>query len=106
MVVGYRIAPLTHALVKGFGMLKTTVYSLPNILAGKPVVPELMQAACTPANLGDAVVAWFHDAERRDELAHAFERMHLALHAGGGAAAAAALAVEQTLAAHSAQRTP
>lgn len=98
MVVGYRIAPLTHALVKGFGMLKTHVYSLPNILAGKPVVPELMQHDCTPEKLADAVLEWFADAPRRNALAQEFERLHLALHAGGGAAANAARAIEQLLA--------
>ncbi|MBN8734951.1 MAG: lipid-A-disaccharide synthase [Xanthomonadales bacterium] len=97
MVVGYRIAPFTHAIVKGLGMLKTDVYSLPNVLAGKRVVPELMQRDCTPAKLADAVLGWFRDAGRRDALTHEFERMHLALHAGGGAAMAAARAIEPLL---------
>lgn len=98
MVVGYRIAPFTHAIVKGFGMLKTSVYSLPNILAGQPLVPELMQHDCTPEQLAQAVVKLFRDPTHRDELMHEFERMHLALHAGGGAAATAARAIEQMLA--------
>jgi len=34
MVVGYRIAPLTHFIVKRLGLLKTDHYSLPNVLAG------------------------------------------------------------------------
>ncbi|TAN03704.1 MAG: lipid-A-disaccharide synthase, partial [Rhodanobacteraceae bacterium] len=97
MVVGYRIAPLTHALVKGLGMLKTRVYSLPNILAGKMLVPEFMQGNCTPEKIADAVLRWFREPDRRDELVHDFECMHLALHAGGGAAAAAARAVEQVM---------
>ncbi|HST28042.1 MAG TPA: lipid-A-disaccharide synthase, partial [Rudaea sp.] len=48
MTVAYRIAPLTHFIVKTLGMLRTDVYSLPNILAGKRLVPELMQDACKP----------------------------------------------------------
>ncbi len=48
MVVAYRVAPLTYRIVKMFGLLRTDVYSLPNILAGKTLVPELMQDACTP----------------------------------------------------------
>lgn len=97
MVVGYRIAPVTHAIVKGLGMLKTDVYSLPNILAGRMMVPELMQRDCRPEKLADAVLGWFRDPDGRDALAHEFERIHLALHAGGGAAASAARAVEQVL---------
>jgi lipid-A-disaccharide synthase len=101
MVVGYRIAPLTHALVKGLGMLKTNLYALPNVLAGKMLVPELMQRDCTPEKLADAVIALFRDTAHRDELTHEFERMHLALHKGGGAAASAARAIDDVLATRS-----
>ena len=103
MVVGYRIAPFTHAVVKGLGMLKTNVYSLPNVLAGQPLVPELMQDDCTPRHLADAVLGLFRDADRRGELVHEFERMHLSLHTGGGAAASAARAIEQLLIPHAAE---
>lgn len=106
MVVGYRIAPLTHALVKGLGMLKTDVYALPNVLAGKTLVPELMQHDCTPARLADAVIGLFRDPARRDELTHEFERMHLSLHKGGGAAASAARAIDQVLATRSGTTAP
>ncbi|MBS0383107.1 MAG: lipid-A-disaccharide synthase [Proteobacteria bacterium] len=106
MVVGYRIAPLTHALVKGLGMLKTHVYSLPNVLAGKTLVPELMQGDCTPAKLAQAVLHWFHHPGECEELGHEFERMHLALHAGGGAADSAARAIGQLLARPAQGSTP
>ncbi|TAN07311.1 MAG: lipid-A-disaccharide synthase [Rhodanobacteraceae bacterium] len=100
MVVGYRIAPLTYALVKGLRMLKTDLYSLPNALAGAPLVPELMQRDCTPARLADAVLAWFRDPVRCAALAEAFKRMHLSLYAGNGAATAASRAIEQLLHPH------
>jgi len=103
MVVGYRIAPFTHAVVKGLGMLKTNVYSLPNVLAGQPLVPELMQDDCTPERLADAILGLFRDTDRRGELVHEFERMHLSLHTGGGAAASAARAIEQLLIPHAAE---
>ncbi|MGH8183130.1 MAG: lipid-A-disaccharide synthase [Rhodanobacteraceae bacterium] len=105
MVVGYRIAPLTHALVKGLGMLKTNVYSLPNVLAGKNVVPELMQGDCTPDKLASATLTWLRNSSDRDALTHEFERMHLALHTGGGAATAAR-AVEQMLSLEGAASPP
>lgn len=105
MVVGYRIAPFTHAVVKGLGMLKTNVYSLPNVLAGRTLAPELMQGDCTPERLADAVLALFRDTGRRDELVHEFERTHLSLHTGGGAAASAARAIEQLLIPHAAEWT-
>lgn len=106
MVVGYRIAPFTHAIVKGLGMLKTSVYSLPNVLAGKTVVPELMQGNCTPEKLAQAVLHWFRNPDQCEELSHEFERMHLALHAGGGAAESAARAIGQLLAPTAQGATP
>src|SRR5207253_489984 len=38
MVVGYRIAPLTHFIVKRLGLLKVDRYSLPNVLANDRLV--------------------------------------------------------------------
>lgn len=98
MVVGYRIAALTYALVKGLGMLKTHLYALPNVLAGKQLVPELMQHDCTPEKLAGAVLAQFRDRHQHDGSIHAFERLHLALHQGGAAAVNAARAVEDVIA--------
>jgi len=68
------------------------------------LVPELMQRDCTPENLANAVVKLFGDANRRDELTQEFERMHLALHTGGGAAASAARAIGQMLMPQAAER--
>src|SRR5690606_22746800 len=47
MVVGHRIAPTTHRIVRGLGMLKSAHVSLPNVLAGEALVPELLQDDCT-----------------------------------------------------------
>ena len=63
MVVGHRIAPVTYAIVKLFGLLKSAHVSLPNILAGKPLVPELLQDDCTAGKLHAALLGWFRDAE-------------------------------------------
>ena len=98
MVVAYRIAPLTHAIVKSLGMLKTDVYALPNILAGRKIVPELMQSDCTPGTLAAAVAGLFRAPSQRDGLVHEFERLHLALRAEGGAAATAANVVGRMMA--------
>src|SRR5690606_6975111 len=46
MVVTYRMAPLSWALVKR--LVKTPFAALPNILAGRALVPELIQDDATP----------------------------------------------------------
>jgi len=97
MVVGYRIAALTYRIVRSLNLLKTSVYSLPNILAGHPLVPELMQDECTAENLAAEVLRLFDEPGRRALMVNAFERMHLNLHIGGGAAAAAARAISELL---------
>jgi lipid-A-disaccharide synthase len=97
MVVGYRIAALTYRIVHSLNLLKTSVYSLPNILAGHALVPELMQDECTAETLATEVLRLLDEPGRRALMVNAFERMHLNLHIGGGAAAAAARAASALL---------
>lgn len=92
MVVGYRISPLTYRLVMGLGMMRTSRYSLPNVLANEPIVPELMQRDCTPENLAEAVMLWFGDADARAALLPRFEHIHAKLRGDADAAAADAVA--------------
>jgi lipid-A-disaccharide synthase len=55
MVVTYRLAPLTAWLFRHFGGLQTRFFSLPNLIAGQQIVPELLQQDATPAALADAL---------------------------------------------------
>ena len=91
MVVGYRISALTYRLVMGLGLMKVNRYSLPNVLANEPIVPELMQHDCTPENLADAVLAWFADADARATLLPRYHAIHARLRGGASTAAAAAV---------------
>ena len=104
MVVGYRVAPLSYRVARALKMLKTDIYSLPNILAracgidtgGRLLVPELMQDDCTADKLAGATLALFKDSERRATIVAAFEVLHQALRGGlddrAGDRAAAAIA--------------
>jgi lipid-A-disaccharide synthase len=105
MVVGYRVAPMSYRIARALNMLKTDIFTLPNILAraeGLPElpVPELMQDDCTAAKLADATLALFRDTERRGAVVAAFEHLHRALrgnddnHAADRAAAAVAELLE------------
>jgi len=92
MVVGYRISALTYRLVMGLGLMRSNHYSLPNVLANEPVVPELMQGECTPENLVGALASWLGDAEACATLERRFLAIHERLRGGGSGAAAAAVA--------------
>ncbi|MDR3385720.1 MAG: lipid-A-disaccharide synthase [Rudaea sp.] len=92
MVVAYRLAPLTYRIVTWLGMLRTNVYSLPNILAAGPLVPELMQDACTPAGLAESLLPFLRARSIPQEMSATFLRLHLALRGDADRSAAAAIA--------------
>lgn len=93
MVVAHRISPTTYRIVKGMGMLKTDVYSLPNFLAGGKVVPELMQDDCTPPNIASALRVVLQDRSTFDrEVRPQFVQIHETLRQGAAASAARAIA--------------
>ena len=52
MVVAYRLAPLTYAIARR--LVHTPYVAIPNLLAGRRLVPEFIQHAATPAALGAA----------------------------------------------------
>jgi len=79
MVVGHRIAPLTHRIVTTFGLLKTRYVSLPNILAGAELAPELLQADCTADKLAAAVLHWFEQPEAVAALRPQYRAIHESL---------------------------
>ena len=56
MVAAYKVAPFTYRMVKRFNLLKVSSFSLPNILSGKNLVPELMQEDCNPAAIAEVLL--------------------------------------------------
>lgn len=92
MVVAYKIAPLTYSIVKGFGMLKVDHYSLPNVLANEPLVPELMQYDCTPENLAAAISSWLRNPTSMAALPLRFRELHQVLRRNASLRAAEAVA--------------
>ncbi|MFN3579992.1 MAG: lipid-A-disaccharide synthase, partial [Pseudomonas sp.] len=54
MVVAYRMAGLTFKILKR--LVKVGHVSLPNLLAGREVVPEFLQDAATPEAMGQALL--------------------------------------------------
>ena len=92
MVVGYRISALTYRIVMALGLMKVNRYSLPNVLANEPIVPELMQGQCTPENLFEALMNWFGNRQARDNLQPRFLAIHERLRRDASASAATAIA--------------
>ena len=65
MVVVYRLSPWTYRLGRRFVHLDT--FAMPNLIAGRRVVPELIQDACTPEAVAREVIGYLtDDARSRD----------------------------------------
>ncbi len=91
MVVGHRIAPTTYRIVRSLGLLKSRYVSLPNVLAGEALVPELLQDDCTADNLAAAVLRWLEDPAAAAALLPRFTAIHQELRRDASARAAEAV---------------
>ena len=58
-VIGYKVNALTHALVRS--RIKTKYAHLTNIMLNYPLVPEMIQADCTPDALANAASLYLQD---------------------------------------------
>ncbi|MBK0016233.1 lipid-A-disaccharide synthase [Kosakonia cowanii] len=74
MVVGYRMKPFTFWLAKR--LVKTPYVSLPNLLAGREVVKELLQEECQPQALASALEPLLANSETRHEMHDLFRELH------------------------------
>jgi lipid-A-disaccharide synthase len=68
------------------------VYSLPNILAGREIVPELMQDDCKPQALASTLLPLLRARAIAPELLAEFRRQHESLRGDAPHNAAAAIA--------------
>ncbi|MDF3845999.1 lipid-A-disaccharide synthase [Pseudomonas citronellolis] len=86
MVVAYKVAPLTYAILKR--LVKSPYISLPNLLAGRLLAPELIQDAATPEALAQHLLPLLDDGSAQTE---SFDAIHRALRQDASAQAAEAV---------------
>lgn len=92
MVVVYRVSPLTYRLGKPF--LKVDTYAMPNLVAGRRIVTELIQDDLTPERLAEETIALLTDSERHARTREALQRVREQLGAPGASARAAEAILE------------
>lgn len=73
MVVCYKMAALTYAIYSR--MLKTPYIALPNILANKALVPEILQDQVTPERLCSELEHIFNDACYKQQMVADFDKI-------------------------------
>lgn len=89
MVVTYRQPALTYAIARR--MIRVPYCSLPNLLAGEAVVPELFQEAAVGAKIGPALLQWLQDTPAQERLRERFTAIHHQLRHDAAASAARAV---------------
>jgi lipid-A-disaccharide synthase len=93
MVIVYRLSPLTYAL--GKSVVKISTFGMVNLVAGRRIVPELIQDAFTPARVAAETNALLGDPARAAAMRADLAAVRTAL-GGPGASRRAAEAVRGT----------
>jgi len=88
MVVAYRVSKFTHYIMKR--LLKTRFISLPNLLADKELVPELIQDLAQPDLIGQRVLERLNST-KAVEMQESFTRLHKELRCDASEQAADAI---------------
>ena len=89
MVVVYKLQWLTYWIVR---LLSSARYiSLPNLLANKALVPELVQNEVTPEHIAQATQHWLNQPQKTEQVLKKFNQLHQQLQANGSATAALAI---------------
>jgi len=92
MIVVYRLAPLTAAIARL--LVRTQMFAMVNLIAGKPVVPELVQKDFTPARLANETIRLLNSPNARAEMRQGLAEVRQKLGPPGAVERAADLIAE------------
>lgn len=91
-VITYKLSPSNYHIIRMRSYLP--YFSLPNILAGRFLAPEIFQGDATPENLSQALLNLYNDKKMAAYQCAEYRRLHLKLRQGASDnAAEAALSV-------------
>src|SRR5262249_1900205 len=94
-VVVYRLAPLTWLL--GRRLVSLDTFAMPNLIAGRRIVPELIQRDCTPANIVRELTAIIPDGPAREQMLRGLAEVREKLRDSGSSEAPALRAGREIL---------
>ncbi|MFT5062992.1 MAG: lipid-A-disaccharide synthase [Gammaproteobacteria bacterium] len=76
MVVAYKLSALTFWFITFFKLMRITRFSLPNLLSGKDLVPELMQDDARVENVVREVSQLLDNPQEANAVADEFQAIH------------------------------
>ncbi|MGA7966121.1 MAG: lipid-A-disaccharide synthase [Gammaproteobacteria bacterium] len=88
MVVAYRMAPLSAWLLLRAGLLRTPYFALPNLIAGRGIVPELAQREASVDKITASLAPLLDGGKAREAQLAAFDQVREALGRGSARHAA------------------
>jgi lipid-A-disaccharide synthase len=88
MVVAHRIVPLTYWIIRRLGVDRLPHFSLPNLLAGRGVVPEFVQKQVRPDVLGPVLRDFLDGKMHASDWYDSFQSIHRQLRCDASSAAA------------------
>jgi len=93
IVVVYRMNPVTYAI--GRRLVRLPHVALPNLVAGRRVVPELIQDDCTPDRVASALERYLDHPEEAERVRHDLREVRRRLGAPGAFEVAAGKVLEE-----------
>lgn len=86
MVIVYKMAPVSYGIARA--LVNLSHAGLPNIVAEREVVPELLQDEASPENIAGKVLSML-EGPRREEMLRGYDQIRKSLGRGGAAEKAA-----------------
>ena len=91
MVIVYRVSAITYMIARG--LVGTRDIGLPNIVASKSFIKELVQAEATPVNIAKEILEILEDSQKRNDMMRNYEAIRAGLGDGSAADMAAAAVI-------------
>ena len=83
MIIVFRTVPFNWHIVKALTPLERS--GLPNLIAERDIVPELLQTELTPIALTELALDFLQNPQKRETQLKALERVHAQLGTAGAA---------------------
>lgn len=91
MVVGYKLSPATYHFLTKLNIMKIKRYSLPNLLAGKALVPEFIQSGLKPYDMANQLLGYLENPQATQSVLSQFDALAKPLRANASKEAAASI---------------